>query len=120
MDTLITTDWLGQHSDNPDLVVLDCTVYQESEYDAGLHNVSGRASYERAHIPNAGFADLKGDLCDTGSPIEFSVPTSERFCSAMGAEQPIPQIRWLSPPRIHPTNLTLEGKSRVPNQGQSR
>jgi 3-mercaptopyruvate sulfurtransferase SseA len=26
MDTLVTTDWLSQHLDDPDLVVLDCTV----------------------------------------------------------------------------------------------
>lgn len=29
MDTLVTTDWLSQHLDVPDLVVLDCTVRTE-------------------------------------------------------------------------------------------
>jgi thiosulfate/3-mercaptopyruvate sulfurtransferase len=40
--------------------------------------------YNEGHIPSAGFADLKGDLTDTSSPIEFAVPTPEQFCNAMG------------------------------------
>lgn len=84
MDTLVSTDWLSQHLDDPDLVLLDCTVSTESEQDGGFHNISGRADYEKGHIPGAGFADLKGDLCDTDSPIEFAVPTPEQFCVAMG------------------------------------
>lgn len=85
MDTLVSTEWLNQHLDDPDLVLLDCTVNQQSDEDGGFHNVSGRAAYDTGHIPTAGFADLKGDLCDTSSPIEFAVPTPEQFCAAMGA-----------------------------------
>jgi len=85
MDMLVTTDWLGQHLEDPDLVVLDCTVVTEPEEGGGFHNVSGRAHYDAGHIPSAGFADLKGDLSDTDSPIEFAVPTPERFCAVMGA-----------------------------------
>ncbi len=85
MDSLVTTEWLSQHLDDPDLVVLDCTVYHVPEDDGGFHNVSGRAKYNEGHIPSAGFADLKGDLCDTDSPIEFAMPTPEQFCAAMGA-----------------------------------
>jgi thiosulfate/3-mercaptopyruvate sulfurtransferase len=85
MDTLVTTDWLSQHLDDPDLVVLDCTVRTEPGDGGGFTNVSGRADYDGGHIPSAGFADLTGDLSDSNSPIEFAVPTPERFCSAMGA-----------------------------------
>ncbi len=84
MDSLVTTEWLSQHLDDPDLVLLDCTVYQVPEDDGGFHNVSGCEKYNEGHIPSAGFADLKGDLCDTDSPIEFAVPTPEQFCAAMG------------------------------------
>jgi thiosulfate/3-mercaptopyruvate sulfurtransferase len=82
----VTTDWLSQHLDDPDLVLLDCTVC--TEFDEGgefVRNVSGRADYDRGHIPSAGFADLTGDLCDRAGPLEFAVPTPEQFCSAMGA-----------------------------------
>jgi thiosulfate/3-mercaptopyruvate sulfurtransferase len=85
MDTLVATAWLSRHLDDPDLVLLDCTVCQEPQDDGGFRNVSGRADYLRGHIPGAGFADLKGDLADADSAIEFAVPTPERFCSAMGA-----------------------------------
>lgn len=84
MDTLVSTEWLSRHLDEPDIVVLDCTVNQVDEEGGGFRNVSGRAEYDKGHIPTAGFADLKGDLCDTNSPIEFAVPTPERFCAAMG------------------------------------
>ena len=85
MDTLVSAEWLSQHLDDPDLVLLDCTVCTIPEEDGGFHNISGRADYDCGHIPNAGFADLKGDLCDTSSPIEFDMPTPEQFCSVMGA-----------------------------------
>ena len=90
MDTLVTTEWLSRHLDDPDLVVLDCTVRTEldnSELDnsGGFRNVSGRADYDTGHIPTAGFADLTSDLCAGNSLIEFAMPTPEQFCSAMGA-----------------------------------
>ncbi len=85
MDTLVTAEWLSQHIDDPDLVILDCTVVTMPEADGGFHNVSGRPDYELGHIPNAGFADLMVDLADSNNPIEFAVPTPEQFCSAMGA-----------------------------------
>lgn len=84
METLVTTDWLDRHLDDPDLLVLDCTVRTEVEDGGGFRNVSGRADYDLGHIPSAGFADLTGDLCDGDSPIEFAMPTPEQFCSAMG------------------------------------
>jgi thiosulfate/3-mercaptopyruvate sulfurtransferase len=85
MDTLVTTEWLSQHLDDPDLIVLDCNVLVQPQEDGGMRSVSGRADYESGHIPSAGFADLKGDLSDGDSPLEFAMPTPERFCAAMGA-----------------------------------
>lgn len=84
MESLVSAGWLKEHLNDPDLVVLDCSVYQVQEESGGFHNVSGLTNYELAHIPNAGFADLKGDLCDLNSPIEFDMPTPEHFCNVMG------------------------------------
>ncbi len=84
MDSLVSTEWLSHHLDDPDLVLLDCTVTTIPHEDGGFHNVSARPDYELGHIPNAGFADLKGELCDNDNPIEFSLPTPEQFCDAMG------------------------------------
>ena len=85
MDSLVSTEWLDQHLDDPDLVVLDCSVYQEELSEGGFRNVSGRPRYEEGHIPTSGFADLKGELCEPESPIEFAVPSPEAFCRAMGS-----------------------------------
>jgi thiosulfate/3-mercaptopyruvate sulfurtransferase len=85
MDTLVTTDWLKQHLNDPDLVVLDCTVSVKPDDDGGFQIVSGRADYDAGHIPGAGFADLLGNLSDRDSSLWVAMPTPEQFCAAMGA-----------------------------------
>lgn len=82
--TLVTPEWLSQHLNDSDLIVLDCTVFMEPDSGGGLRAVSGRTQYEEGHIPSAKFADLKGDLCDIDSPLAFALPTPERFCAVMG------------------------------------
>ena len=86
MDTLVSAAWLKQHINDADLVVLDCTVVTmpDSSDPRGLHNVSGRPDYELGHILNAGFADLKGELCKTNEPVEFDLLSPEQFCTVMG------------------------------------
>jgi thiosulfate/3-mercaptopyruvate sulfurtransferase len=83
MDTLVSAAWLERHLDDPDLVVLDCTVMIEPDGSGGLRSVNGKASYESGHIPTAGFADLLGDLSDGGSPLDFAMPSPEQFAAAM-------------------------------------
>lgn len=85
MDTLVTAEWLKQHINDSDLVILDCTVVtMPDENDArGLRNVSGRPDYELGHIPNAGFADLKDELCRSTGPVEFGLLSPEQFCASM-------------------------------------
>lgn len=87
METLVTAEWLKQHINDPDLVILDCSVVTmpDKSDPRGLSNVSGRPDYELGHIPNAGFADLKTDLCRSNGPIEFDLLSPEQFCAAMGA-----------------------------------
>jgi len=85
LDTLVTAEWLSQNLDDPDLVVLDCTVLVEPDENGSVRVVSGRANYEAGHIPSAGFADLMGDLSDSDSPLRFAMPTPEQFSAAMSA-----------------------------------
>jgi len=85
LDSLVTTEWLSEHLDDPDLVLLDCTVLVEPDENGGLRTVSGRANYEAGHIPSAGFADLMGDLSDPDNPLTFAMPTPEQFSATMGA-----------------------------------
>jgi len=60
MDALVSTDWLSNHLDDPDLVVLDCTVLIEIDENGGY-------------------------LSDPERPAQFIMPTSEQFAAAMGA-----------------------------------
>lgn len=83
MDTLVTAEWLGRHLEDPDLVVLDCTVLIEQDENGNYRPVSGETNYARGHIPGAGFADLMGELSDGASPLRFAVPAPEQFAAAM-------------------------------------
>ena len=80
MDTLVSAEWLSQHLDDPDLVILDCTVIEN-----GLRELSGLPGYKVGHIPGAQFADLMGDLSDPDAALPFTAPTPEAFAKAMGA-----------------------------------
>ena len=83
-DTLVSAEWLKQHIDDPDLVVLDATVIIEPDAEGSLRAINGRANFESGHIPTARFADLMGDLSDSDSPFQFGMPSPEQFAAAMG------------------------------------
>lgn len=85
MDSLVSAEWLSEHLDDADLVILDCTVLVQPGGEGGFSILSGRESYEDGHIPTAGFADLMGDLSDSESPHQFAVPSPEAFANAMSA-----------------------------------
>lgn len=85
MNTLVTTEWLNDHLNDPDLVILDCNVITLPDELFGYKNVSGRSEYAKSHIPGAGFADLTVDLSDMESPLDFDLPSPEEFCTVMGA-----------------------------------
>ncbi len=85
METLVSAEWLSQHLNDPDLVVLDCTVLVVPGKDGSMQIVNGRANYDAGHIPSAGFADLMGDLSARDSELTFVMPTPEQFVAAMSA-----------------------------------
>ena len=89
MDSLVSAEWLKEHLDDPDLVVLDASVPVESDGEGGFRTVSGRAQYEAGHIPTAGFADLKGELADPNSPNGFAVPSPEQFATLLDETRPV-------------------------------
>ena len=85
LGTLVTAEWLSQHLDDPDLVVLDCNVKVEFTADGEFRSVSGLPDYETGHIPSAGFADLTTELSDSTSQFQFTMPAAEQFVAAMAA-----------------------------------
>jgi len=85
MELLVSTQWLSENLDDPNLVVLDSTVYVKSDENGKITSVNGRAGYEAGHIPSAGFADLMGDMSASDDSLDFVMPTPQQFRQAMGA-----------------------------------
>jgi len=84
-DSLVTAEWLDANLDDPDLVVLDCSVTIDVDQNGGFRTVNGLAAFEQGHIPGAGFADLMGSLADAESANDYAVPSPEEFAAAMSA-----------------------------------
>lgn len=85
MDILVSTQWLSEHLDDPDLIVLDCTFLVKLDENGVMFSESGKKTYDLEHIPNAGFADLVGELSDQDSEFEFWMPSPSEFAHSMAA-----------------------------------
>lgn len=80
---LVQSDWLAAHLGDPDVRILDCTVYLTPDPKITYQVVPGRADFERGHIPGAQFADLHNDLSDRSQSYRFMLPSTEQFAKAM-------------------------------------
>lgn len=78
MDDLVSTQWLAEHLDEPDLAVVDSSVFMPgSGRDAG-------AEFLAAHIPGARFLDVD-ELSDKSKPAPHMLPSADEFGRAMEA-----------------------------------
>ncbi len=86
-DAIIETGWLAGNLDDPKLRIFDCTTHLRHATEPGqpYRVESGRADYERGHIPGAGYLDLKGELSEADAPFRFMLPSAEQFAAAMSA-----------------------------------
>ncbi len=76
--TLVSTEWLGAHLEDPDLRILDASWYlPQMARDA-------RAEYAAAHIPGARFFDID-EMSDHRSALPHMAPPPEKFISRMRA-----------------------------------
>jgi len=76
--TLVSTDWLAAHLSDPDLRIMDATLYLPNE------DRDGKAEYAAQHIPGARFFDID-DVSDHRSDLPHMVPPVEKFMSRMRA-----------------------------------
>jgi len=84
---IVTTDWLARHLDDPDVRVLDATTHLVPPPSNVLYDVvSGRADFEKAHIPGAAFVDIDGELSSHDYPpqVHFMLPSAARFAEVVG------------------------------------
>ncbi|WP_321392121.1 3-mercaptopyruvate sulfurtransferase [Emcibacter sp.] len=75
-NALVSTDWLMQHLDAPDVRVVDAS------WHLPWANRNGRAEYEEAHIPGTVFFD-QDDICDTDCDLPHMLPSPEKMSSRM-------------------------------------
>lgn len=89
MDPLVSTGWLYEHLEDPQVRVADIRGYvrkqptgegrEEAEY------LPARAEYEEAHVPGAVFIDWTADITDPEDSIPVQIAPPERFAEKMGS-----------------------------------
>ncbi len=73
-DPLVSTAWLEEHLQAPDVRIIDASWYfPQEERDA-------KAEYALAHIPGAVFFDID-DIADETSPLPHMLPSAVKFAS---------------------------------------
>ena len=85
---LISTEELARKLDAPGLRLFDCTTYLRPRTDGqpGYISESGRANYDKGHIPGAAFLDLAGELSDTSSKLRYTLPPLDQLTKAFAAK----------------------------------
>lgn len=73
---IVETDWLAEHLDAPDLIVLDGSTHLPT---AGRN---AAAEYEAEHIPGALFFDIDR-IADKSNPLPHMLPSPIQFSSMM-------------------------------------
>jgi thiosulfate/3-mercaptopyruvate sulfurtransferase len=75
-DPIVSTSWLKDHLDAPDVVIIDASWYLPAmDRDA-------RKEYEQEHIPGALFMDID-EVSDQNSPLPHMMPEPHIFSSKM-------------------------------------
>ena len=76
--TLVSTEWLAAHLNDPDLRILDASWHMPAT------GRDARAEYDTAHIPGARFFDIDA-ISDKRSALPHMAPPVEMFISRMRA-----------------------------------
>ncbi len=84
---LVSTDWLAEHLDQPDVRILESTAWLDPPSSEGKpYDIrSGRADWESGHIPSSAFADVQHDLAEPHPTLNFTFPSPDRFAAGMSA-----------------------------------
>ena len=80
---LVETDWLAQHLDDTNVVVLDCTTHLIPDPKITYEVKPGREDFEQAHIAGAQFVDMLRDVSDTSQKLRFMRQSPDDFAAAM-------------------------------------
>ncbi len=83
---VISTEELARRMGAPALRIFDCTTYLKPGPDGRYIAESGRANYDKGHIPGAAFLDLQADLSDRNSKLRFTLPPLEELTRSFAAK----------------------------------
>ena len=75
-DALVSTDWLADHLDQPNIRVVDAS------FKLPGITPTARQDYDRGHIPGAVFFDID-DIAEPGTSLPHMIPSAERFARKM-------------------------------------
>jgi len=78
MDSLVSTEWLAEHLEDPGLTIVDASWHMPAT------GRSGHEEYCGAHIPGALFLDVDA-VSDRSNPAQHMLPAPEAFGAAMAA-----------------------------------
>lgn len=73
----VTTDWLAEHHDDPEVQILDARMAPPGQQGSDL-----AAEYRAGHLPGAVFFDIEA-LSDHSNPLPHMMPRAEAFAVAM-------------------------------------
>jgi thiosulfate/3-mercaptopyruvate sulfurtransferase len=59
---LVTTEWLAAHLDDPNVIVLDCTMHLTPDRETSYQMKPGLEDFERSHIKGAQFVNMLRDV----------------------------------------------------------
>ncbi|MBX6374978.1 MAG: sulfurtransferase [Acetobacteraceae bacterium] len=87
-EAIVGTQWLADNLHDPSLRVFDCTTYLHYETGTGrpYRVESGRADYDKGHIPGSAFLDLQGEISDTSSRFNFMMPAPDDLAARFAAK----------------------------------
>ena len=77
MKNLVSTNWLLNNLNNPNIIILDCSWYLPSE------NVKGKKEYLKEHIPGSYYFDID-KISDRKSNLPHMLPSSKMFEKKIG------------------------------------
>jgi thiosulfate/3-mercaptopyruvate sulfurtransferase len=72
-DALVSTQWLADHLDAPDVRVVDASWYMPAQ------NKNAREIYNAQHIPGAVFFDIDEIAADDSAPLPHMMPDAIKF-----------------------------------------
>ena len=88
-DLLVSTEWLAEHLNDPDVRIVDMRGSVVTKQVApGVEQADYRGArdeYLAAHIPGAVYVDWTADIIDPDDPVPVQIAPADRFAEAMAA-----------------------------------